>query len=69
MIETMRLIEMTISIAITIIFFTVVIGNPDITPPVFLLFIRSFHIIFWIFLGISFSGPLGAVTLKTERPV
>jgi len=49
MIETMRLIEMTISIAITIIVFTVVIGNTDITTPLVPLFIQSFHNIFWIF--------------------
>ena len=69
MIETMRLIGMTISIAITIIVFTVVIGNTHITPPVFPLFIQSFHISFWIFFGISLCGLLVALTLKRERPV
>jgi predicted MFS family arabinose efflux permease len=69
MIETMRLIGMTISIAITIIVFTVVIGNTHITPPVFPLFIKSFHIIFWIFLGISLSSLLVALSLKRELPV
>jgi len=56
MIETMRLIGMTISIAIAIIVFTVIIGNAHITQPVLALFIRSFHILFWIFLGISLCG-------------
>jgi EmrB/QacA subfamily drug resistance transporter len=69
MIETMRLIGMTLSIAITIIVFTVVIGNTHITPPIFPLFIRSFHIIFWIFVGISLCGLLVALTLKREQPV
>ncbi len=69
MVETMRLIGMTISVAITIIVFTVVIGDPHITPPVFPLFIRSFQIIFWIFLGISLCGLLVALSLKRERPV
>jgi MFS family permease len=69
MIETMRLIGMTISIAITIIVFTVVIGDTHITPPVFPLFIQSFHSIFWIFSWISLCGVLVALTLKTERPV
>jgi MFS family permease len=69
MIETMRLIGMTISIAITIIVFTVVIGNTNITPPLYPLFIQSFHIIFWIFLGISLCSLLVALTLKRERPV
>jgi len=69
MIETMRLIGMTISIAITIIIFTVMIGNTPISPPVFPLFIRSFHVVFWIFSGISLCGLLAALTLKKERPV
>jgi hypothetical protein len=69
MIETMRLIGMTISVAITIIVFTVVIGDLHITPPVFPLFIQSFHSIFWIFLGISLCGLLAALSLKRERPV
>ena len=69
MVETMRLIGMTISIAIAIIVFTVVIGNTHITPPVFPLFIRSFHILFWIFLGISLCGLLLVFFLKDEPPV
>jgi MFS family permease len=69
MIETMRLIGMTISIAIAIIVFTVVIGNTRITPPVFPLFIESFHIIFRIFLGISLCGLLSVFFLNGERPV
>jgi MFS family permease len=68
MIETMRLIGMTISIAIAIIVFTAVMGNMHISSPLFPLFIRSFHIIFLIFLGISFSGLFVALTIKKERP-
>ena len=68
MIETMRLIGMTISIAIAIIVFTAVMGNTHISSPLFPLFIQSFHIIFLIFLGISFSGLFVALTLKKERP-
>jgi MFS family permease len=66
MIETMRLIGMTISIAITIIVFTAVIGDTLITPPVFPLFIRSFQLLFWIFLIISLAAFLLALTLKRE---
>jgi MFS family permease len=69
MIETMRLIGMTISIAITIIVFTVVIGNNHITPPVFPLFIQSFHLLFLVFFGISLCGLLVVFFLKRESPV
>jgi MFS family permease len=68
MIETMRLIGMTISIAISIIVFTVVMGDTHISPPPVPLFIQSFHMSFLIFLGISFGGLFVALTLKKERP-
>ena len=68
MIETMRLIGMTISIAISIIVFTAVMGDTHIRPPLVPLFIQSFHMSFLIFLGISFGGLFVALTLKNERP-
>jgi hypothetical protein len=69
MIETMRLVGMTLSIAIAIIVFTLVVGSSRITQPAFPLFIRSFHILFWIFFGISLCGLLSVLFLKEDRPV
>ncbi len=65
MIETMRLVGMTISIAITTIIFTYFIGSTHITPTVSGEFIGAIHLIFWIFLGISVCALL--VTLFLEK--
>jgi MFS family permease len=67
MVETMRLVGMTISIAITTIIFTFFIGSTHITPAVSREFIGTIHVIFWIFLGISLCALLVALFLK-RRP-
>ena len=67
MVETMRLVGMTISIAITTIIFTFFIGSTHITPAVSREFIETIHVIFWIFLGISLCALLVTLFLK-RRP-
>jgi MFS family permease len=67
MVETMRLVGMTISIAITTIVFTFFIGSTHITPAVSREFIGTIHLIFWIFLGISLCALLVTLFLK-RRP-
>jgi EmrB/QacA subfamily drug resistance transporter len=63
MVETMRLVGMTISIAITTIIFTFFIGSTHITPAVSREFIGMIHLIFWIFLVISLCALLVTLTL------
>jgi hypothetical protein len=60
----MRLMGMMISIAITIVVFTVMIGNVHITPAVSDLFLPAMKTVFWLFfvlslaaLGVSFLLP------------
>ena len=64
MVETMRLVGMTISIAITTIIFTFFIGSTRITPAVSREFIGTIHVIFWIFLVISLCALLVTLFLK-----
>jgi MFS family permease len=65
MVETMRLVGMTISIAITTIIFTFFIGSTHITPEVSREFIGTIHVILWIFLGVSLCAL--PVTLFLKR--
>ncbi|MDD1675381.1 MAG: MFS transporter, partial [Methanomicrobiales archaeon] len=58
MIETMRLVGMTIGIAITVILFTFFVGNRRISPDVYPLYITSIQVTFWLFLGISLVALL-----------
>ena len=68
LIETMRLIGMTVSIAITGIVFAVLLGNVHITAPSVPEFLRSFHVSFWIFLGISLIALIITITLPRNAP-
>jgi MFS family permease len=67
MIETMRLLGMTVSITIAGIIFAVFLGNARITPPLFPMFMNSFHRSFMIFLGISLLCLVITGTLKQSR--
>jgi MFS family permease len=66
MIETMRLVGNTLSIAIAIIVFSVIIGNTRITPGDLPLFIQSLRILFWIFSALSVLALLASLSLKRE---
>jgi MFS family permease len=68
MVETMRLVGMTISIAIATILFTFFIGSVHITPAISREFTATIHVVFWIFLGISLCALLVTVFLK-KSPV
>ena len=68
MIETMRLMGMTISIAISIIIFSIIIGTTQITPSAGPAFIESLHLIFWILLVFSLAALLVASVLKRPAP-
>ena len=67
MIETMRLLGMTLSITITGIVFAVFLGNARITPSLFPMFMQSFNRSFMIFLGISVLCLVIIRTLKRSR--
>jgi MFS family permease len=67
MIETMRLLGMTISVAIAGIIFAVFPGNAHITAPLFPVFMQGFRLSFMIFFGISLLCLVVIRTLK--RPV
>jgi predicted MFS family arabinose efflux permease len=64
MVETMRLVGMTVSIAITTIAFDATIGSTHITPEVSVEFIGTLHLIFWIFLAISLAALIVALRLR-----
>lgn len=66
MIETMRLTGMSISLAISIIIFTLIVGNVRVTPELHPVFLSSMRLIFWIYLGISLIA-LVIVMLLLER--
>jgi MFS family permease len=68
MVETMRLVGMTISIAISTIVITLFIGSTHITPAVSVEFIGTIHVILWIFLGISLCALPVTLFLK-KSPV
>jgi MFS family permease len=69
MIETMRLVGMTISIAISIIVFTLYVGNEMVTPQLHVPYLSSIRLIFWIYLGISLL-PMGiALFLLKKSPI
>ena len=67
MIETMRLLGMTLSITIAGIVFAVFLGNARITPSLFPVFMQSFNRSFMIFLGISVLCLVIIRTLKRSR--
>jgi Arabinose efflux permease len=66
MIETMRLIGMTISIAISIIVFTLFVGNEPVTPELHELYLSSMRTIFWIYLMVSFVA-MGIALIFLDR--
>jgi MFS family permease len=65
MAETMRLVGMTISIAITTIIFSASIGIAHVTTGISGEFLGALHLIIWIFLGLSLAALVGALSLKT----
>ncbi len=64
MIETMRLLGMTISVAIAGIIFAAFLGNAHITAPLFPVFMQGFRLSFMIFFGISLLCLVVIRTLK-----
>jgi MFS family permease len=64
MAETMRLVGMTISIALTTIVLGATIGSTHVTPEISRGFIGAAHGIFLIFLGISLAALIVALFLK-----
>ncbi len=67
MIETMRLVGMTISVAVAGIVFAVFSGNAHISPPLFPAFMQSFRFSFMIFFGISIICVGTILTLKRQK--
>lgn len=63
MVETMRLTGMTVSIAITTIAYSLVLGTTHVTPGVSVGFLAAARSILWIFLGISLAALAVALTL------
>jgi MFS family permease len=68
MIETMRLVGMTISIAISIIVFTLMLGGGVITPDRYPPYLASMRIIFGIYLGISVIAWIIAMLFLKRIP-
>ncbi len=69
MIETMRLVGMTISVAIGGIVFAVIVGDLQNTASFFPAFIQAFRLCFIIFFGISLLCLVVIRTLKRTGPV
>jgi MFS family permease len=70
MIETMRLIGMTISIAISILVFNLIVGDIEIAPEAYPLYISSIRLVIWIYLVISLAALVLAIfSLKRDHPV
>ena len=67
LIETMRLVGMTISVAVAGIVFAVFSGNAYISPSLFPAFMQSFRFSFMIFLGISILCLGSILTLKRQE--
>ena len=67
MIETMRLLGMTISISVSGIVFAVFLGNTHITASLFPVFMQSFRLSFMIFFGISVLCLFIIRTLKRRK--
>ena len=67
MIETMRLLGMTMSVAIAGIVFAVFLGNAHITASLYPLFMQSFRFSFMIFFGISVLCLFIIRTLKRRK--
>jgi predicted MFS family arabinose efflux permease len=62
--ETMRLVGMTVSLAITTLVFSFTIGSVHVTPGIAPAFIGAMRLIFGIFLGISLAALAVALLLK-----
>jgi len=69
MVETMRLLGMTISIAIAILIFTHFVGNTEVTPELLPVYLSSIRLIFWILFGISLVALLIAGLFLRRSPL
>ncbi len=67
MIETMRLVGMTLSIAISILVFNAYMGNQQVIPGLHELYLSSIQVIFWIYLGISLLALVIDLALLTQE--
>ena len=66
MIETMRLVGMTISVAIAGMIFAVFLGNARILSPLPGVFMPGFRLSFMIFFGVSVLCLVTILTLKRQ---
>ena len=69
MVETMRLVGMTISIAIATLVLGTFVGSSHIGPDVSARFIEAIHAIFWIFLGLSLAALVVVIFLGRQQGV
>jgi len=68
MVETMRLLGMTASIALSTIAFTAITENAHITPGISVEFIWTVRLVLWIFLAISLTALAVALSLGRKIP-
>ncbi|HMA05577.1 MAG TPA: MFS transporter [Methanomicrobiales archaeon] len=66
MVESMRLIGMTVSIALTTIALSATIGSVHVTPGISGAFIGTIRLVLWIFLAFSLAALAVSLSLKRE---